>query len=249
MSADDANAFDAIGADAFEPGASVPNRDRSAADHLARGLSLVINPLVLPPLLFGLVLAHRGAPLAEIGWATGVGLVFFALVPLAYVLRQIRRQRILSLDIPRRARRSGPLLVSVGAYGVALVVLYATTTTAAPLLAAVAGVHALNTLAVLFVTLRWKISIHTLALGGFISILLFVAQTPRPELPAEEALLHPGPVSALGVLLALLPLLALLVWARVRLRAHTPGQALAGAAVGLALPYAELMLLTRSGWL
>ena len=210
--------------------------------HLAQGLSHVVNPLVLPPLLFGLILAHLGAPLSEIGWAVSVGVVFFVLLPLAYVVRLLREKRIRSLEIPRRARRARPLLVSIGAYLGALGTFYATTETAAVLLAVLAGLHAANALLILVVTLRWKISVHTAALGGFISMLLFVAQTPWPDLALEQALLTPGAVSGL------LFLLGALLWARVRLGAHTMGQAGGGALFGLALPYAELSMLAEGGF-
>jgi prepilin signal peptidase PulO-like enzyme (type II secretory pathway) len=234
---------DGASADAFSPDAPSARPDGSRVGaRIAQVLSAVVNPLVLPPLLFGLVLAHLGAPLTEIGWAMSVGLVFFAVLPLAYVVRMLRAHRTKSLDIPERTRRWRPLLVSVGAYLVALGVLYATTQTAAVLLAILAGLHAANTLLILVVTLRWKISIHTAALGGFVSMLLFVAQTPWPSLVLEEALLSPLAVSGLLVLLVAL------LWARVRLGAHTLGQAAGGALFGLTLPYAELSMLAAGGF-
>ena len=226
--------FDPVGPDSPET--------RTFDAHVAQGLSHVVNPLLLPPLLFGLVLAHLGAPLSEIGWAVSVGVVFFVLLPLAYVVRLLHGRHIQSLEIPERAKRWRPLLVSIVAYLGALATLYATAETAALLLAVLAGLHAGNTLLILGVTLRWKISIHTAALGGFISMLLFVAQTPWPDLALEQTLLTPGAVS--GLLL----LLVALLWARIRLGAHTPGQALGGALFGLTLPYAELSMLAAGGF-
>jgi hypothetical protein len=232
---------DGASADSFGPDAHRP-RARPLDAWVAQSLSHAVNPLVLAPLLFGLVLAHLGAPLTEIGWAVSVGLVFMAVLPLAYIVRLLRRRRVRSVEIPERARRRGPLLVSVAAYLGALAVLYTTAETAAALLAVLAGLHAGNTALILVVTLRWKISIHTTALGGFISMLLFVAQTPWPRLALEAALFTPGAVS--GLLL----LLGALVWARVRLGAHTAAQAVAGALFGLAMPYAELSLLAAGGF-
>jgi hypothetical protein len=235
---------DAPPADPLDPGAPTSRDeapDSSAAARLARGLSHVVNPLVLPPLLFGLVLTHLGAPLSEIGWAVSVGFVFFALLPLAYVARLWRGARVASMEVPDRAARWRPLLVSVAAYLGAVLTLWTTAETGAALLAALAGIHAGNTLLILGVTLRWKISIHTAALGGFISMLLFVAQTPWPDRALQEALLTPAAVGTLVVLLAAL------TWARVRTGAHTPTQAAGGAAFGLALPYAELAALAYGG--
>ena len=228
---------DGASADSFGPDARSPADARSLGGWVARVLSHTVNPLVLPPLLLGLVLAHLGAPLSEIGWAVSVGVAFCALLPLAYVARLLRARRVRSLEIPERARRRGPLLVSVVAYLGAPAVLWTTAETAAALLAILVGLHAGNTALILVVTLRWKISIHTAALGSFISMLMFVAQTPWPELALEATLLSPGAVS--GLLL----LLGALMWARVRLGAHTPAQAAGGALFGLVLPYTELSML------
>jgi membrane-associated phospholipid phosphatase len=212
----------------------------------AHALAYVVNPLVLPPLLFGLVLAHFGAPAAEIARVVTVGLVFFGLVPLACVVWLVRRRRVDSIEVREREGRTVPFLVGLASAGVALVLLAGTGGPAGRLVVALTGCHLVNTVLVIVINLRWKISVHTSAVAGFASVLLFVARTgwtALEGLPPESLLLRPAPLSAL------LGFVPLLMWARVRTGAHSGGQVVAGALLGLLLPYAELHLLHHLGLL
>ncbi len=212
-------------------------RRRGAGYHVANTLSYVLNPLVLPPVGFGLILWHFGAAGGEIAWIVGVSLVFFCLVPLAYVVRMVRRGEAESLEVRERERRLKPFLVGIGSYAVGVGVMAATGETAVPLLVALALLYPLNTAVLVLINLRWKISIHMTSLAGFVSVLLFAALLVSEALPprAEAAL----EVVTVAPLLALVPIL---MWARVRVGAHTPGQVAAGAVFGLVVPYAELTL-------
>ena len=212
--------------------------DASPGYRFAALLAYVLNPLVLPPLLLALVLVHFGAPPTELAWVTGVALTFFVAVPLGYVVWLLRRGEIASVMIRNRSRRMRPLLVGIGSCLAGMVVLYATGRTSAVLVAALLLGHALNSALILLVTLRWKVSIHLSALAGFFSALLFVLHTSWSSLAAP---LHPGPFYAF---LALVPLL---MWARVRVGAHTRAQVAVGALMGLLLPYAELYTLLQLG--
>lgn len=211
---------------------------------VAQAVSWVISPLALPPVLFALVLLHFEATTYEIGWTLAVVIVFFVGVPLGYLLHLVRQRRVASVELPERVQRTVPLLVGALSYGAAAGVMAVTGRTATALIVALAASHVANTLLVLLVTLRWKISVHVLAVAGFASMLLFVAHTAWPTLahrPADTLLLQPLPLTGL---LALVPLM---MWARVRTGAHTVGQVWAGAVIGLAVPYAELWALWRIG--
>ena len=221
------------------PAEPTPAR-RDAGYRTANALSYVVNPLVLPPVGFGLILWHFGAPGWEIALIVAVALVFFCLIPLAYVIRMIRRGETESLEVRQRESRLKPFLAGIGSYAVGMVVMAFAGTTAVPLLVALALLYPVNTAILLLVNLRWKISIHMTSLAGFVSILLFVAMTVWRDLPpdAEVALT----VVTVAPLLAVLPVL---MWARVRVGAHTPGQVVAGAVFGLAMPVAELLVIVR----
>jgi membrane-associated phospholipid phosphatase len=207
---------------------------------LARGVSYVISPLLLPPVLFGLALGHVGAGRGAVAWGVGLGVVFFALVPLGLLLWMVRRGQVRSIEVRERARRWRPFLASLGTTAVAFVLAMSVTHAGQALLAALIGCQLVNTAVLLGITLRWKISIHAVSIAGFVAALAFIAGVPWP---GAAGLLDPG------WLLALVPLIPLVGWARVRLRAHTWAQVLGGTAFGLVVPYAELALLWHLGWL
>ena len=213
--------------------------DRTRAYRLANAVSYVLNPLVFPPVAFALIDAHFGAGPVQLLWTFGVSLTFFCLVPLLYVLGMIRSGRTESLEVRDRASRLGPLLVGIGSYAVGALLLWRTVEgPALPLIVAFAALFPLNTAMILLINLRWKISLHMTSLAGFVSVLLFTALTVWRDLPAGiEAALT---LATVGPLVLLVPLL---MWARVRVGAHTPGQVVAGAAFGLLVPLAELWAL------
>ncbi len=201
---------------------------------VATGVSYLISPLALPPLVYGSVLVHVGAPWADVVWGAGVGGVFLGLVPLAYVGGMWAQGRVASLEIRTRARRTEPFLVALGAGTVALAAVLSTDMVGRQLLAALVGCHVLNTALLSLITTRWKISVHCASVTGAVATLVFVqAHVPGTLLPT-------GP----GVLAAGIGGVALVLWARIRTRAHTPLQAVAGTGLGLA-PYAELLILAQ----
>ncbi|HLT47949.1 MAG TPA: hypothetical protein VK002_12020 [Rubricoccaceae bacterium] len=211
---------------------------RQRGYRVANAVSYVLNPLSLPPVGFALVQWHFGAGALEIAWTFAVAAVFFCLVPLLYLLGMVRQGRAESLEVRERTRRLRPFLVGVGSYLAGILVLGLTVRTALPLIVGIAALFPVNTLLIVAINTRWKISVHMTSLAGFVSLLLFVALTVWRDLPAgaETALT----AASVAPLLLLLPLM---MWARVRVEAHTPGQVLAGAAFGLLVPLAELYVL------
>lgn len=210
---------------------------------LARAVSYGVNPLIFPPLLFGLVLGHFGAPAGEVAWMVGVSLLLFVMLPLGYVVRLRRRRYVGSIEIPVRRRRTRPFLFGMACSAVALGVIYGTGATAVAFMTALVACHLVNTGLLVLINLRWKISVHVTALAGFASVLLFVARTAWPELAnlSGPPLLQPAPLYGLFVLFPLL------MWARVRVGAHTWGQVTAGMLFGIVLPYVELVVLWKAG--
>jgi len=183
---------------------------------------------------------HFGASGQEIALIVAVSLAFFCLIPLAYVISMIRRGEAESLEVREREGRLKPFLIGITSYAVGMIVMALVGTTAVPFLVALALIYPINTAILLLVNLRWKISIHMTSLAGFVSILLFVSLTVWRDLPPDtEAVL-----TALTVA-PLLILLPLLMWARVRVGAHTPGQVFGGALFGLVMPAVELSIIVR----
>jgi len=229
-----------------EPAASSSPPRRGVPEGLgytiATVVSYVVNPLVLPPALFGLVLLHVGAPTEQVWEGTVIGLVFFGLFPLLYVGWMRVRGQIRSLEIRDRTKRFGPLLVGFLSGCAAYAAFLATDFVGRELIAAIVACHVLNTVLLAAVTLRWKISIHCTAVAGVVAVLWFAHGHVDGTLlstPVWGRLL-------LGGGLLLVPLMA---WARVRSGAHTRAQVTGGSLFGLLAPYLELLALSQGSML
>lgn len=214
--------------------------DRGASYRLAQAVGYVISPLVLPPLLFAYALAQAGAPRTEIGAMSSLSLLGHGVLPLLYVVWLLRTRQVGSIEIRDRRNRIRPMLGTLICYSLAWAVLALLGETARPLVGALAGCLLVNTVLALAVTLWWKISLHALSVAGFVAMLLFVAQYGE----------HGGASMMGGSTWGVLTAAVLLVmWARVRIRAHTVAQVMAGAGFGFLVPYAELWLLRWIGWI
>jgi len=203
---------------------------------VATVVSYVVNPLILPPLVYGLGLAHVGAPPEDVAVGAGIGAVFLGVVPLAHVGWMRVRGDVDSLEIRDRRKRTEPFLVVGGASLAALLLVGGVEVVGRRLLFALLACHLLNTALLLVITRWWKISVHCASVAGALSTLAFV-RYHVPGAVMDGALL--GPV-VLGVGLVVVPLL---LWARVRSRAHTLAQAVAGTGLGLVAPYVELLVM------
>jgi membrane-associated phospholipid phosphatase len=216
-----------------------PSERREPGYRLANAVSYVVNPLVLPPITFGLVQAHVGAGAAEIALTAVVSVVFFVLLPLAYVVWMVRRGEAESLEVRAQGKRTRPFLAGVASYAVGLTILWYIARSTPDLVIAIAALMPANTLVMALINLRWKISIHVTAIASLCSALAFsalcVAPGAWPLPPAER-----GGLLDFGTVAMVLPLVPLMMWARVRVEAHTPRQVLGGALYGLLVPFAEL---------
>ena len=201
-------------------------------------VSYVVNPLILPPLVYGIILTHVGASRVDMAKGVGLALVFLALVPLAYVGWMRRRGRIESIEIRDRSKRTGPFLVVLVAGLAAFGGVLGMAMTGRRLLAALVGCHILNTSLLFFVTAWWKISVHCASVSGAVATLGF-AQVHVPGTLLNAA------VAGHGLLIGGALLMAVMMWARVRSRAHTSWQVVAGTGLGLA-SYGELLLLAQT---
>lgn len=210
--------------------------ERDRGYRLANAVSYLLNPLIFPPIAFALIDAHFGAGLVQVAWTFGVSVTFFCLVPLFYVMGMIRTGRAQSLEVRDRAARLGPLLVGIVSYAIGAVLLWRTVEgPALPLIVSFAALFPINTAVILLINTQWKISLHMTSLAGFVGVLLFTALTVWRDLPAGvEAALT---VATVGPLLLMVPLL---MWARVRVGAHTRAQVVGGALFGLIVPQVQL---------
>jgi hypothetical protein len=178
-------------------------------DRVAHAASEVLAPAVLVGALLIAVGWHAGGQDGVSRWWGLPGAVFAAAIPLAYVLRGVRRGRLTSHHIPERAHRRVPLLFGIGSVAAGLAAL---TALGAPRdVIALLAAGGAGLVVVTVVTLWWKLSIHAGVAAGTTAVLIAVY----------------GRWALLAVPVALLS-----CWARVRLSAHTPAQVVAGALVG-----------------
>jgi membrane-associated phospholipid phosphatase len=187
---------------------------------LARLISAVFHPFLMAPVTFALIIFGL-EPSTALAWKCFLAAVAVTtLIPFILITILKMQGKVGSIDIPHRQRRFGPFTLSVVTYLIALYILYKLGAT--PSVLVIMWIYAFNTAVATLITLFWKISIHGMAIGG--------------------------PVAGLGYLLSvgfygMLLLLPLILFARVKLKAHTPLQVLSGFGLGFILTLLNLKVL------
>jgi membrane-associated phospholipid phosphatase len=181
---------------------------------LAHGISEVTNPLfVACPTLFAVAVAHAPDLLhAILWWFIAVGGI--AVAPFLFVLHGVKRGHYSDHHVSRREQRLIPLLFGLGSIGIAFLLLLFLHTS--PLLMATVTAVIVVLLIATVITRFWKISLHLVGMAGAVTVCVVVFG-PR--------------------FLLLAPLVVLVAWARWKVGAHTPLQAVAGLvlAIGVTL--------------
>jgi membrane-associated phospholipid phosphatase len=182
---------------------------KATGDRLARTATEVFAPAVLAAVLLLVVGWQAGVRSGASRWWGLPGAVFAAAIPLGYVLRGVRRGRYSDHHIAVRQQRRVPLLIAIGSITAGVVTLLAV---GAPRdVVALLAAGAAGLAATIVVTHWWKISIHAAVAAGTVAVLTAVY----------------GPRA-----LAASPLVPLIGWARIRLRAHTTAQVVVGSVLG-----------------
>src|SRR4051794_40802091 len=186
-----------------------PDHAASGGAPLARLVTEILAPAPTVAALVLLIAWHSAPTAAEAaGWGA-LAAFFVSVVPFLYIVRGVRRGGLTDHHVGVRQQRTGPLLIG-GTSMVAGLILLAVWGAPRDLIALVAVV-AVGVATSLLVTLAWKVSIHAIVVTGAVTILVFVFGLP---------------------LLLSAPLVPLVCWARIAVRAHTPAQTLAGAVLG-----------------
>lgn len=193
---------------------------RVATQRVARLVTELLAPAPIAAALL-LAVAWRSAPTLPQRLAWGlVAVLFGSLVPMLYVLGGVRRGKLTDHHLRIREQRPLPLLVGMACVLVGLGPMLAW---GAPrdLVALVASMFA-GLVVSLLVTLVWKMSLHTGVAAGSLVILVLVFGSAA---------------------VALVPVVALIGWARIRLGDHSLTQVAVGAVVGAAVAGAVFSLL------
>jgi hypothetical protein len=182
-------------------------------DRLTYWLSQITSPFVVGLGVFGYVALSTASTVTEgVEWLTviGVGL----LVPFVFIWWGVKTGKLTDLHVSRRSERLVPLLVGLIALGgmlAGLLLLSASRSLVATLVAVVVS-YALATL--ITQVAKYKISLHIDSAAGAVTVCCLLVSP---------------------VFLALSPLVVLIAWARWKLEAHSPLQAICGATLAVAV--------------
>lgn len=207
---------------------------------LARFLSVVLHPLLMPTLLFGVLFfrapsvihnlqfvnaeaAVRLGPF-QISFAAGLLFLLFMwtfLVPALLIYWLHRLGFVQTLTLQTRRDRHLPYLITAVIY-TALTVFFAKRMPQLPEIALVLGAIAATIALVAGINLSYQISAHAAGIGGVTGALAGLMLTRN-----ELALFTP--------LVGCVVLTGALISARLSLNAHTPGQTTSGLLLGLAV--------------
>ena len=209
--------------------------------HIAQVVSYTINPLVVPPALYGIVTYRSGGSATQVVVAVGISIFFFCLVPLVSMIRAIKGKPHATIELRDRTHRTIPYIVTIVSYLVALAVIQRLNLPATDFLIAMTLAFVWNGFLLLVINLYWKISLHVSTLAGFFSMLWFFMS--HHEMGVDPT--GGGPAGVLAFIAV--GLTALVMWARVETDAHTPAQVFGGAAFGLVAPYVMLLILGSAG--
>jgi len=199
----------------------------------SKTLSVLLHPLLMP--LFATWLAleldpHLGYFLPPQARWLLLGMLAIMTIgfPLTSILLLLRAGLISSLEMPVRQERIAPFAMTLVYYGLAYYLLRK-----APLHPAVHGIFlgviaALTT--TLIITLRWKISVHMVGIGGVIGAVIGIG------------MLHALPLIPLVAALVLLA--GVLGTARLFTSDHTQAQVIAGTVLGTGCTCGAVLL----GW-
>lgn len=190
-------------------------RDRTPADHLALGLSALVSPfVVLPVLLLAANWLVARTPAEFWAWSA-VALIFFIGIPPLYIYSQVRAGRITDFHIQVRQQRAQVFAVFLAstAFGIVIDWLLGVPATLLGLLVVIFG----SAIVAGLITLGWKISLHAWTLAGSVAVFALLSADDR-----------------WWWLLLLVPVV---IWSRIHRERHTLAQGLAGGVMGVVVTW------------
>ncbi len=195
----------------------------------------LISNLTAPPLLavptyliLGLYDQTRNkTSTADLLFGLAVSIFLGVIFPIAMVFFLRNRQIISDIHISIREQRTIPYVGAIIAYFLAFILIYIKS--GPGILAAIMFCYAVNSLIVMCINFGWKVSAHATGVGGPLAALTFIFGWS---------------------IVPLYLLIPIVNWARVYIKAHTPGQVIVGTSLGLGLTLLQLGLIFRPlGWI
>jgi membrane-associated phospholipid phosphatase len=184
-------------------------------------ISLVFQPLLIPTYAIILLMnMDIFSPLPKIWHVVAIigTLIFTGVLPAIPIGLMMKRGEVHDLFISKREERTMPYLFSFMAY--VFWGLFMWRTLQFPLFIVAMGMgSAVSIFIIVFINLKWKISAHAAGMGGLCGAVFGVC--------------YRSAINPLWFFAVILFLSALVAFSRLELKAHTPGQVLAGYTVGL----------------
>ncbi|HEY5590840.1 MAG TPA: hypothetical protein VIK55_07450 [Paludibacter sp.] len=183
-------------------------------------ISLVFQPLLMPT--YGIMLLMNMDVFSALPllwrWIAIVGtFIFTGILPAVPILLMMRRGEVHDLFISKREERTMPYLFSFMAY--VFWAMFMWRTMQFPIFIVAMGIgSATSIFIIVLINLKWKISAHLAGIGGLAGSIFGVSY---------RLALNP-----VWLLITILFISALVALSRIELKAHTPGQTLAGFVVG-----------------
>jgi membrane-associated phospholipid phosphatase len=183
---------------------------------LAAVITHVFNPPVVAAFTFLILLYSRSSISPPF---VAVSLTFGTFVPLAVIYLLLKRGVVSDFSVSEKKERAKPFAGAVSSYIIGSLMLW---WLGAPLIVtALMLCYAGNTVLMMLITRHWKISVHTSGIAGPTTVL----------------------IENLGVWVSILFALLIPVgWARIKMKAHTPTQVVAGALVTIASTWLQLKI-------
>ena len=202
----------------FLRGRPIASKNLMTPEKSASVISLVFNPAVTAAFTF-LVLLYPLQSIQTFLWRMATCLTFGTVVPLVIMLQLTKRGLISDFNVSERRERTRPFVGAAASYlaGSGVLLFLGAPTIVIALMLCYAG----NTVIMLLITLRWKISVHASGVAGPTTALVY----------------------SIGTWAAVFFILLIPVgWARVQLKAHTPWQIFAGALVTAIATWLQLKI-------
>ena len=179
-------------------------------------ISHAFNPAIVAALAFLILLYPNNITSPSL---LGTSLTFGTIVPIVIIYLLSKRGLISDFFVSKKAERTKPFVGAIASYLVGSFVLFSLNAPA--IVTALMLCYAGNSLTMLLITQRWKISVHASGIAG----------------PATALTGNLGAWASL-----FFSLLIPVGWARMRLKAHTPTQILAGALVTILATWVQLRI-------
>lgn len=188
------------------------------SEESASVISFVFNPAVIAAFTFLILLYPFRDTQTDLS-LLGICVTFGTLVPLVMMYQLSRRGMISDFYVSEKEERAKAFAGAIASYAVGSIVLMVVR--APTIVTALMLCYVGNTALMMLITLRWKISVHASGIAGPTTTLVY----------------------GVGAWTAVFFVLLFLVgWARLRLKAHTPWQMLAGALVTIAATLIQLII-------